>query len=139
MGVTEKKLLFETHIGNRQRYTVSLVSHLVNPQRLPQGGINGASGMERAEGVLEDDLNPAALIAGTLLLYMSPFNFDLTSPTVEQPADTAQDCGLTAPRLAHQTEDLPLLNRKGNSIDGNMLTASVVKNHLQIVYLNRRH
>ena len=88
---------------------------------------------------ISHDLNPAPLISGALLLYKSPFKFDLTGPAVEQPADAAQDCGLATPGLAHQTEDLPLLNCKRDLIDGNMFAADVVKDHPQIVYLDRCH
>ena len=63
MWVTIKKPLFESHVSNRHLYTVSLISNLVNSQRISQGVINGASGMERAKRVLEDNLNPAALIS----------------------------------------------------------------------------
>jgi hypothetical protein len=95
--------------------------------------------MERAVGILEDDLNPAPLVSGALLFYNRPFEFDLTSPIVEQPADAAQNCGLAAPGLAHQTEDLPLLNRERDAVDGNMITANVVENHPQVVYLDCSH
>jgi hypothetical protein len=95
--------------------------------------------MERTEWVLKDDLNPAALISGTLLCDYRPFQLDLTGPTVKQSADAAQDCGLAAPGLAHQAEDFPFLNRKRGFIDGNMFTAYVMKNHPQVVYLDRCH